>query len=309
MINRELIRTKVIQLGYAYYHNGQTDPDKAEKELLLSLSKAYELYNFLLALIIAITKEERLRVEIAANRAKREHKEEPSTRFAFNKFALQLEENLQLSQFLTQYGLTWDDDIDIVRRLCDMIESSKPYQDFMQSDDDSYDAHRAVWRKLYRIAILDNSDIDTVLEEKSIYWNDDKAVIDTFVMKTINRFDPENGEEQQLLTDYDSEEDRSFACKLLRSSLTHAEEYQSYMSDVSRNWDFSRLAAMDVVIMQTAIAEMLNIPNIPVNVTINEYVELAKNYSTPKSASYINGMLDAIGRELKASGKMIKPMK
>lgn len=309
MINRELIRTKVIQLGYAYYHNGQTDTDKAEKELLLSLSKAYELYNFLLALIIAITKEERLRVEIATNRAKREHKEEPSARFAFNKFALQLEENLQLSQFLTQYGLTWDDDIDVVRRLCDMIESSKPYQDFMQSDDDSYDAHRAVWRKLYRVAILDNSDIDTVLEEKSIYWNDDKAVIDTFVMKTINRFNPENGEEQQLLTDYDSEEDRSFACKLLRSSLTHAEEYQSYMSDASRNWDFSRLAAMDVVIMQTAIAEMLNIPNIPVNVTINEYVELAKNYSTPKSASYINGMLDAIGRELKASGKMIKPMK
>ena len=95
----------------------------------------------------------------------------------------------------------------------------------------------------------------------------------------------------------------------MQIALTHAEEYQSYMSDASRNWDFSRLAAMDVVIMQTAIAEMLNIPNIPVNVTINEYVELAKNYSTPKSASYINGMLDAIGRELKASGKMIKPMK
>ena len=309
MINRELIRTKIVQLGYAYYHNECPTPDKAEKELLLSLSKAYELYNYLLGLIVAITQEERHRVEVVTNRAKREGKVVPSARFANNKFALQLEENLQLSQFLSQYGLTWDNDIDVVRKLCDMVEATKVYNDYMASDDDSYEAHRAVWKTLYRQVILDNADLDAALEEKSIYWNDDKAVIDTFVMKTIKRFEPENGEEQPLLPDYDNDDDRAFACQLMKCTLENAEEYQAYMSNASRNWDFSRLAAMDVVIMQTAIAEMINIPNIPVNVTINEYVELAKNYSTPKSASYINGMLDAIGRDLKASGKMLKPMK
>lgn len=309
MINRELIRRKIVQLGYAYSHNECSSPEKAEKELLLSMSKAYELYNYLLALIVAVTKEERLRVEIATNRARREFKKGPSARFANNRFAAQLEENLQLSQFLTSCGLTWDDDVDVIRRLCDMIESTDVYKKYMDSDEDTYEADRAVWKTLYKIAVLENADLDAVLEEKSIYWNDDKDVIDTFVMKTIKRFDPENGEEQELLPDFDNEEDREFACRLLRCSLQNAEEYQSYMDGMSKNWDFSRLATMDVVIMQTAIAEMLNIPNIPVNVTINEYVELAKCYSTPKSASYINGMLDAIGRELKAQGKMIKPMK
>lgn len=309
MINRELIRTKVVQLGYAYYHNECTNPDKAEKELLLSLSKAYELYHFLLGLIVAITREERLRVEIATNRAKREGGEAPSARFANNAFALQLEENIYLKQFLTQNGLTWENDVDVIRHLCDMIEATDIYNKYMASDDDSYEAHRGVWRALYKNILLDNTDLDDVLEEKSIYWNDDKVVIDTFVMKTIRRFDPSNGDEQELLPDYDNEDDKRFACRLLRSSIEHAEEYQSYMSDASRNWEFSRLAAMDVVIMQTAIAEMLNIPDIPVNVTINEYVELAKAYSTPKSAGYINGMLDAIGRDLRASGKMLKPMK
>lgn len=309
MINRELIRRKIVQLGYAYSHNECLTQEKAEKELLLSMSKAYELYNYLLALIIAVTKEERLRVEIAMNRARREHSKKPSARFANNRFVAQLDENVQLSQFLISHGLTWDDDVDIVRRLCDMIESTEVYKKYMESDADSYEADQNVWKKLYKIAILDNADLDAVLEEKSIYWNDDKDVIDTFVMKTIKRFREENGEEQELLPDFDSEEDRDFACRLLRCTMEHSEEYQSYMSNMSHNWDFSRLATMDVVIMQTAIAEMLNIPNVPVNVTINEYVNLAKCYSTPKSASYINGMLDAIGREMKAQGKMIKPMK
>lgn len=309
MINRELIRRKIVQLGYAYYHNEDVTTEKAEKELLLSMSKAYELYNYLLALIVAVTKEERLRVDIATNRARRERGQAPSARFANNRFAAQLEENLQLSQFLVNHGLTWDNDVDVVRRLCDMIESTEVYKNYMEGGDDSYEADRDVWRTLYRIVVAENADLDAALEEKSIYWNDDKDVVDTFVLKTIKRFAQENGEEQELLPDFDSEEDRDFACRLLRYTLENGKEYQSYMDDASKNWDFSRLAAMDVVIMQTAIAEMINIPNIPVNVTINEYVELAKCYSTPKSASYINGMLDTIGRDLKAAGKMLKPMR
>ncbi len=308
MINRELIRIKIVQLTYAYYQNGSKNLDNAEKELLFSLSKAYDLYNYLLLLIVAITREERLRVEIGINRAQREGTELPSQRFAYNKFALQLEENKMLSKFVEEQHLSWEDDIETVRTLCNLIEQSEIYKEYMSSSDDSYEAHREVWRKLYKQLIQDNSDLDSVLEEKSLYWNDDKEVVDTFVLKTIKRFDPVNGRQQDLLPEFKEEEDRDFARRLFRATILNAEQYQRCMSENSRNWDFSRLAYMDIVIMQIAIAEMLNFPNIPVSVTINEYVELAKLYSTPRSSSYINGMLDAIARNLIATGRMVKPM-
>ena len=308
MINRELIRIKIVQLTYAYYQNGNRNMDNAEKELLFSLAKAYDLYNYLLALIVSVTQEERHRVEIAANRANREGTETPSSRFVNNKFAVQLEENKQLNLFMESQKRRWEDDMEAVRKLCDQIEQSTIYQEYMASDDDSYEADREVWRKIYRTLIQENPDLDAVLEEKSLYWNDDKEVVDTFVIKTIKRFDPANGVDQELLPEYRDEEDRDFALKLFRSTILNADDYQRYMSESSRNWDFSRLAYMDVVIMQIAIAEMLTFPNIPVTVTINEYVDLAKLYSTPRSGGYINGMLDTIARHLIQTGKMMKTM-
>ncbi len=308
MINRELIRIKIVQLTYAYYQNGNRNMDNAEKELLFSLAKAYDLYNYLLALIVSITQEERHRVEIAANRANREGAEAPSSRLVNNKFAVQLEENKQLNLFMESQKRRWEDDMEAVRKLCDQIEQSTIYQEYMASDDDSYEADREVWRKIYRSLIQENPDLDAVLEEKSLYWNDDKEVVDTFVIKTIKRFDPANGADQELLPEYRDEEDRDFALKLFRSTILNADDYQRYMSESSRNWDFSRLAYMDVVIMQIAIAEMLTFPNIPVTVTINEYVDLAKLYSTPRSGGYINGMLDTIARHLIQIGKMMKTM-
>ena len=308
MINRELIRIKIVQLTYAYYQNGNRNMDNAEKELLFSLAKAYDLYNYLLALIVSVTQEERHRVEIAANRANREGTEAPSNRFVNNKFAVQLEENKQLNLFMESQKRRWEDDMEAVRKLCDQIEQSTIYQEYMASDDDSYEADREVWRKIYRTLIQENPDLDAVLEEKSLYWNDDKEVVDTFVIKTIKRFNPANGADQELLPEYRDEEDRDFALKLFRSTILNADDYQRYMSESSRNWDFSRLAYMDVVIMQIAIAEMLTFPNIPVTVTINEYVDLAKLYSTPRSGGYINGMLDTIARHLIQTGKMMKTM-
>ena len=306
MVNRDLIRIKVVQLTYAYYQNGERNIDKAEKELLFSLSKAYGLYNYLLSLIVSITQEERRRVEILTNRAQREGTEVPSVRFAYNKFAVQLEENKQLNLFIEGQKYRWEDDMEAVRKLCDQIEESTIYKEYMRSDDDSYDADRELWRKIYRTLIQSNEDLDAILEEKSLYWNDDKEIVDTFVIKTIKRFDPANKANQELLPEFKDEEDRDFAVKLFRATILNADSYQRYMSETSRNWDFSRLAYMDVVIMQIAIAEMLTFPNIPLSVTINEYVELAKLYSTPRSGGYINGMLDAIARYLIETGKMLK---
>lgn len=308
MINRKLIRVKIVQLTYAYYQNGHHNMDTAEKELLFSLSKAYDLYNYLLGLIVAITQEERRRVDIATRRAEREGTETPSQRFAFNKFATQLEENKQLNLFMEDKKMSWENDVEAVRKLCDQIEQSPLYQEYMMSDAEEYETDRELWRRIYRTLIQGNEDLDAILEEKSLYWNDDKEIVDTFVLKTIKRFDPANKADQVLLPEYDDTEDREYALKLFRSTILNADTYQRYMSETSRNWNFSRLAYMDVVLMQIAIAEMLTFPNIPISVTINEYVDLAKLYSTPKSGGYINGMLDAIARHLVDTGRLLKPM-
>lgn len=308
MINRKLIRVKIVQLTYAYYQNGHHNMDTAEKELLFSLSKAYDLYNYLLGLIVAITQEERRRVDIATRRAEREGTETPSQRFAFNKFATQLEENKQLNLFMEDKKMSWENDVKAVRKLCDQIEQSPLYQEYMMSDAEDYETDRELWRRIYRTLIQGNEDLDAILEEKSLYWNDDKEIVDTFVLKTIKRFDPANKADQELLPEYDDTEDREYALKLFRSTILNADTYQRYMSETSRNWNFSRLAYMDVVLMQIAIAEMLTFPNIPISVTINEYVDLAKLYSTPKSGGYINGMLDAIARHLVDTGRLLKPM-
>lgn len=308
MINRKLIRVKIVQLTYAYYQNGHHNMDTAEKELLFSLSKAYDLYNYLLGLIVAITQEERRRVDIATRRAEREGTETPSQRFAFNKFATQLEENKQLNLFMEDKKMSWENDVEAVRKLCDQIEQSPLYQEYMMSDAEDYETDRELWRRIYRTLIQGNEDLDAILEEMSLYWNDDKEIVDTFVLKTIKRFDPANKADQELLPEYDDTEDREYALKLFRSTILNADTYQRYMSETSRNWNFSRLAYMDVVLMQIAIAEMLTFPNIPISVTINEYVDLAKLYSTPKSGGYINGMLDAIARHLVDTGRLLKPM-
>lgn len=308
MINRKLIRVKIVQLTYAYYQNGHHNMDTAEKELLFSLSKAYDLYNYLLGLIVAITQEERRRVDIATRRAEREGTETPSQRFAFNKFATQLEENKQLNLFMEDKKMSWENDVEAVRKLCDQIERSPLYQEYMMSDAEDYETDRELWRRIYRTLIQGNEDLDAILEEKSLYWNDDKEIVDTFVLKTIKRFDPANKADQELLPEYDDTEDREYALKLFRSTILNADTYQRYMSETSRNWNFSRLAYMDVVLMQIAIAEMLTFHNIPISVTINEYVDLAKLYSTPKSGGYINGMLDAIARHLVDTGRLLKPM-
>ena len=306
MINRELIRIKIVQLTYAYYQNGSKNIDSAEKELIFSLSKAYDLYNYLLALIVSVTRESRRHLEIAQARAEREGTKQPSQKFAYNRFAIQLEENKMLTEFMETQKKTWNDEPEFVNKLYNQIVGSQIYQEYMAAEADDYETDRELWRKLYRTLIQNNTDLDALLEEQSLYWNDDKEVVDTFVLKTIKRFDEKSQARQELLPEYDNEEDRDYARKLFRATIMNANDYQHFMSEASQNWDFSRLAYMDIVIMQIAIAEMMTFPSIPISVTINEYVELAKLYSTPRSGAYINGMLDTIARHLVKTGKLLK---
>lgn len=308
MINRELIRNKIVQLTYAYYQNGNQNIDTAEKELFFSLSKAYDLYIIMLSLMVSVTKVARRHHEIATVKAHRENTPEPSQRFIYNRFIMQLEINEQLNDLMSMQKLKWEDFPDIINKLYKQITESAVYNDYMTSETDDYATDRELWRKLYRTLVENNEDIDNMLEADSLYWNDDKDIVDSFVIKTIKRFDEKNKESQELMPEYDSDEEQEFARKLFRASILNGNEYQKYMSDASKNWDFSRLAYMDIILMQIAIAEMLTFPSIPVSVTINEYINLAKRYSTPRSGGYVNGMLDSIARYLADNGKMQKKL-
>lgn len=308
MINREIIRLKIVQLTYAYYQNGNNNIDAAEKELFFSLSKAYDLYNYMLALMVSITRESRRRLEIEQVRSKREGKEQPSTKLADNRFIAQLEVNKMLCNFLESQKKTWDNEPEFIKKMYEQIVNSQIYAEYIADEENTYEADREFWRKIYRTLIQENEDLDLLLEEQSLYWNDDKEIVDTFVLKTIKRFEEKNKSKQELLPEYKDEEDREFARKLFRCTILNADTYQRYMSESSRNWDFNRLAYMDVVIMQIAIAEIMNFPNIPISVSINEYVNVAKLYSTSRSGSYINGMLDTIARHLITTGKLLKTM-
>jgi N utilization substance protein B len=307
MINRVLIRLKVIQIIYAYYQNGGKNLEAAEKELFYSLSKTYDLYNYLLLLMVEITRFADRRIDNRRHKLRPTEEDlNPNTRFIDNAFMAQLAQNAQLVEFSNNQKRSWDDESDFVKRLFSQIEETKAYQEYMAKETLTYEDDRELWRKLYRTVIASNDEIDEILEEQSLYWNDDKAIIDTFVLKTIKRFSPENGAEQELLPEYRDEEDREFARKLFRAAITGAETYRNMMAESTKNWDMERIAFMDILIMQVALAEMLTFPSIPVSVSLNEYVEIAKMYSTPKSSSFINGMLDTIVNKLKEENKLRK---
>ncbi len=307
MINRVLIRLKVVQILYAYYKNSGKSVKTAEDEVFFSLSKAYDLYRHLLLLMPAVTHYAADRIEF--NRTKLRPTEEdinPNTKFVDNRFIAQLRCNEQLQKFAEKSKINWVDHSDFLRSTLDKIEASEIYKEYMASPESSYDEDRELWRKLYKTFIFENEDLDAILEELSLYWNDDKPIVDTFVLKTIKRFDESDGAECALLPEYKDLDDMDFTRKLFRAAIANADVCRTLMSDNSKHWDMSRLAFMDVIIMQIAISEILTFPNIPVSVTLNEYVEIAKYYSTAKSSSFVNGLLDTITKKLREEGRIDK---
>ena len=307
MINRELIRLKVIQVIYAYYQNEGKNVEAAEKELFFSLSKAHDLYNYLLLLMVEVTRFADRRIDNRRHKLRPTYEDlNPNTRFIDNAFMAQLAANEQLAEYSENQKRSWEDESEFVKRLFERIEASGIYQEYMAKDSLTYEDDRELWRKLYRTFIAQNDEIDELLEEQSLYWNDDKAIVDTFVLKTIKRFEPENGPEQELLPEYKDDGDKEFARKLLHNAITQAETYRKLMENNARNWDMERFAFMDILIMQVALAEIFSFPSIPTTVSLNEYVEVAKMYSTPKSGGFINGMLDTIVNQSKKENKLNK---
>ena len=307
MINRELIRLKVVQICYAFHQNEGRDMEVAEKELMLSMSKSYEMYNLLLLLLTEIGRMAQRYYEVRVNRLSRlgmENKENP--RFVNNLFLRQLEENQQLRSFADSCKYDWSDEYNLVRNLYQQVENAPFFQTYMEQTEQSYEADRDVCRQIYRTFICNNDQLDELFEGRSLYWNDDKAIVDTFVLKTINRFTAGSTADQPLLPQFQDDTVQEFAVKLLRHTISNAAYYDRLISGQARNWTLERIALMDRVIMQVALAEILTFPSIPLSVSINEYVELAKLYSTPKSGKYVNATLDHIAKSLMEEGKIAK---
>lgn len=309
MINRELIRLKVVQLVYAFYQNDGKTLDVAEKELKFSLSKAYELYKYLLSMLVDLKAYGERRAESSAARAERLGTKigglSPDRQFADNKFLVQLADNKALGEY-REKKQEWPEEPAFVKKLYTTMIESELYQNYLTKEDFSYEADRELIRKLYKTYVCNNEDFDSLLEEHSLYWNDDKEIVDSFVMKTIKRFKEDSTAEQELLPDYAAVEDKNFAGTLFVETLKRAQEVRQLIRENSKNWEFNRLAFMDVIIMQIALTEILTFPQIPLSVTFNEYLDIAKIYSTPKSAGYINGLLDHVVKSLKKKGELMK---
>ena len=307
MINRVLIRMKVMQLVYSYYQKEDRSLAAAEKELMFSLEKSYELYHFLLLLMVELTEMQQRKLDNARHKHLASATDKnPNLKFIDNLFIQHLKSDLQFQKYCSNQKISWVNEQEFLRKMLDQILTSDLYTEYITSADISYQSDREFWRAIFKNIILEDEYLAETLESISVYWNDDLEVIGTFVLKSIKQFKPENGVNQPLLPMFKDVDDREFAVNLFSKSILNEQEYRKLIDSHTQNWEMDRIAFMDIVIMQTAVAELMCFPTIPVNVTLNEYIELAKSYGTPKSGVFVNGVLDSLINQLKSEKKIMK---
>lgn len=309
MINRVLIRAKVVQMLYAYMVSKDSMTlTTAKKELTKSLDKSYGLYNALLKLMIELTDVQDLRLDEAKHKfLPTEEDLNPNMRFVENEFVKRLRADQTLADFVDDKKINWRDDELFVRLLLDKILRSEEYQEYMEMPKTSLVRDGEVWYQLMKKVVLPDENLLEHLQSMSVYYTDDDLqIMGQFVMKTIRRFEDE--EAQPILPQYKNDDDSKFGEQLFSKAVAEMEENNSYIDQFvkTEKWDVERIALMDRVVMCTALTEIRNYPSIPVNVSLNEYIELAKDYSTPRSGQFVNGILNAVVNKLRADKVIIK---
>lgn len=307
MISRRIIRTKVLQVLYAYYSSEEKSLNNTEKELFFCIHKTYDLYHYLMALVIDIADYAESRIEIKRNKHQPTHEDlHPNTKFVSNLVINQLRSNRQLNAYLNQTKLSWVNHPELIKELYLILIESEIYNEYINSEIRSYVDDRKFIEKIFNKIFLVSEELYEVLEEQSIYWNDDIEFVISVITKTIKKFNEFSDSDQRLMPMYKDDEDRVFAKELFRKSILNHDEIQALIKVHSSNWDVERIAFMDILMMQLAISEFLYFPSIPTKVTMNEYIELSKFYSTEKSRNFINGILDKTLKDLKKEGKINK---
>ena len=281
----------------------------ALKDLDACLNKTYELYHYLMRLPVELTHIQEMRIDEARNKyLPTEEERNPNMKFVNNRLVTALAQDEKLQEFAQDHTVTWNDDPIFERLMLDKVLKSDLYNDYMADAEDSMMADSLLWQQLMKQVILVDENMADAIEQRSLFWTeDDVDIIGQFVCKTFRRI--ADGEEDAVMPMFKDEEDGNFGKDLFSAAVTMMPESNQLIDDLLLNsrWDKDRIVLMDRIIMCTAIAEMRSFDKIPVAVTLNEYIELAKNFSTAASGKFVNGILNNAVKQLRKEGKVLKP--
>lgn len=307
-----MVRTRVIQTLFAYYQLDGKGTHGARQELLKSFSDTYNLYMLLLEFVNALTDYAEGQMADACARARATHTIfTPNKRFLENRFAAQVFRNKTLRKYVEEQHLSWESGYNAVSATYKALLESDFYKEYMSQETVTYEDDKRIWRRIFTDILPAQAELESALDEMEITldstcWTTDADVVLSYVVKTIKRFNEENDADQPLLEMFDKEDELKFAEDLLRYAIEGHEKFDQLIFAHLKNWDADRIAYMDRVILETALAEILNFPEIALQITMNEYLEIAKEYSGEKSYIFINGILDEIVKELRKSGEIVK---
>jgi N utilization substance protein B len=307
MISRRLLRIKALMALYAFNRREDDDLIQAEKELMFSIGKTYDLYHYILLLIIEIADLASEKIDFALQKKMPTSDDlNPNRRFADNLVISQLRNNQALKKYLSVNRLSWVNQPDIPRTLYTRMQTWEPYREYMQSKEPSFAEDKKIVIKLVTDFFVLSEDLVSCFEEQSIYWNDDLDYVAAMIEKTLRKFKAGSDEKTQLMPLFKNEEDEQYVKTLFRKTILKTKECSDRIDRNTTNWEVERIALMDILVMQLAITEIIEFPEIPVKVTLNEYIEIAKYYCTSKSSTFVNGILDKVVREMRELGTFNK---
>ncbi len=306
MFSRRLLRIKVLQILYAHFKASGKTCFQSEKDLIYSLNKSYELYHYLMLLILEISDYDQSKIEMSKMKNVTSWEDmHPNTKFIDNLFIKQIRNNHYLEDFAKKKKLSWRHFPDIIKNLYYFLIKSDLYKEYMSHPGNSYNEDKKLVLKIFSDIIMNDEDLYRNLEDQNIYWIDDIDFIFRMVIKTFKQF-REGKENARLLPIFQDDEDLEYAKKLLRNTIENHEENNSLIKNSVKNWELERIAFTDYLLIQMAITEVVGFKSIPVKVTMNEYIEIAKVFSTRKSSKFINGILESVFAKLKKEKKIIK---
>ena len=312
MINRTLVRTKVVQTLFAHYKGSDHTSLSARKTLLNKFSSTYSLYMMMLSFADELTTYAEEQIAENQRRATVLHQTYNANRnFVNNRIAQQLFNNRRLRNYMENEHLRWDVGMSAVEYTYKMLIDSPFYKEFMELEAPTYENEKTLWRKIYGTLLLESEELTSALEEMEVAldhegWTTDIDMVITYVIKTIKRFKASDGDELPLLDMFGSEEELTFAKDLLHWSIEQSEENKSLIAKSLQNWEADRVAYMDQIILLVALAEIRNCNEIALEISMNEYIEIAKEYSSDKSYVFINGVLNRIVNDLRADNQLFK---
>jgi N utilization substance protein B len=308
MLNRRHLRVKALQVLYSYQQSEVKEILPFEKALLLSVDKVHEMYFWLLSLLIEVADYSIIDAEERANKhLPSEADLNVNAKLHNNLFIYSLKQNKEYLAAIKKYKISWSFDPEISKSIFISLKNSPEFTSFNDLSVHTIQSDKDVIKYIFKKLILKSPGIEQIFEEKFINWPVDKEVLQALVAKTFKNFSSENPDENKLAQVCPNwDEDRPFMLDLFKKVVSFESDYQEIIGQKTKNWDSERIAVMDTLLMRMAITELVHFHLIPVKVTMNEYIEIAKEFSTPKSNSFINGILDKILAELKASGKLHK---